>query len=34
MLEYAGGTLDVADVQEVNRLLTTDNSIAPALTAR
>ena len=34
MLEYAGGTLDVADVQDINRLLTTDNSIAPALTAR
>ena len=34
LLEQAAGTLDVADVQDVNRLLTTDNPVAPALVAR
>ena len=34
LLAQAAGTLDVADVQEVNRLLTTDNPVAPALPPR
>ena len=34
LLEQAAGTLDVADVQDVNRLLTTDNPVAPVLAIR
>ena len=34
LLEQAAGTLDVADVQDVNRLLTTDNPVAPVLAQR
>ena len=34
LLEQAAGTLDVADVQDVNRLLTTDNPVAPVLALR
>ena len=34
LLEQAAGTLDVADVQDVNRLLTTDNPVAPVLGIR
>jgi outer membrane protein len=34
LLEQAAGTLEVADVQDVNRLLTTDNPLAPVLAIR
>ena len=33
LLEQAAGTLDVADVEDVNRLLTTDEPVAKALSA-
>ena len=34
LLEQSAGTLDVADVQDVNRFLTVDTAVTPALPSR
>ncbi|MCL6620403.1 MAG: hypothetical protein K6T33_11545, partial [Thermomonas hydrothermalis] len=33
-LEQAAGTLDIADLEDINRLLTTDKPIDPSIAAR